>query len=66
MNEEEIQTRIRQGIADGIRKLEEGRRLDVLFAAIRAIEDRDERVRAVRKIFEVFGPAAGPNTGGTT
>lgn len=67
MTEEEIQARIRQGINDGIRKLEEGKRLDVLFAAIRAIEDRDERAHAVRKIFEVFGPAAGLNTtGGTT
>lgn len=61
MTEEEIQARIRRGINDGIRKIEEGRRLDVLFTAFRMM-DRDERARVVRKIFEVFGPAAGLNT----
>ena len=65
MSPEEINARIKQGINDGVQKYEEGKRLDVLFAAIRAM-DRDERARAVRKIVEMFGFEAGITEGTKT
>jgi hypothetical protein len=56
--EEEINARIRKGIEEGVRKIEEARRMDLLFNTLRLMEP-EERMLAMRNLVNVFGIGAG-------
>lgn len=56
--EAEIEARIKAGIEAGVAKIENARRMDLIFSTLRLM-DPEERALAMRKLVDVFGIGAG-------
>ena len=56
--EAEIEARIKAGVDAGIARIENARRMDLIFSTLRLMEP-EERSLAMRNLVDVFGIGAG-------